>query len=158
MNRRRRRTDKTGANRRTFSLSAFGSKLIQKGGRFSDVVNPEDYYRPGRAWLQSAVAVVNVDVIFAQSRGGAAQLTRTVRQPAYGDVRLFEDHVQTAQHRLGGGDIIRQKSRQALAFLHVGLKREDVHSTLRQRKETLPQSARFVCDRYRKLLRLRHVT
>ena len=139
-----------------YPASAASSSSSGRG--LGQAVDPEDQQRQRRAWLHSAVAVVNVDLLFAQPRSCAAQLARTVRKPDYGDVRLLEDHAQAAQHRLGAGRIIRHESGQALALLYIRLKRQDVHSTLRQSEEALPQGARFVFDRYCKLLRLRHLT
>ena len=59
---------------------------------------------------------------------------------------------------LAAGRIIRQESDQALALLYIRLKSQDVHSTLCQSEEALPQGARFVFNRHCKLLGLRHQT
>ena len=96
---------------------------------------------------------------FSPNREAARpNLSRTVREPDYGDFLLLENHVQAAQHCLGGGHIIGHKSGQTLALLDVRLISHDIHSTLRESEEALPESARFVFDCYCKLLQLRHVT
>ena len=87
---------------------AFGGQLVQQVCGFGKVVYPEYHQHLRRSGLQSAVGVVNVDLFFTQPRGCAAQLTRTVREPDYGDFGLLEDHAQAAEHSLGAGRVVHQ--------------------------------------------------
>src|SRR2546427_1068770 len=79
-----------------------------------------------------------------------------VRHPYYSDIDLLENHVQSTQHLVGTGGIIRHESDQTFAFFDIRLKSQNVYSTLRKGKEALAECARFVFDRYGKLLGLRH--
>src|ERR1035437_7756418 len=79
-----------------------------------------------------------------------------MRKPDHGHFRLLEDHAQATQHRLGSRRIVHQQSCQTLALLDIRLKRQDVHSALRQSEEARPQRPWLVCNRYREFLHLRH--
>jgi len=81
-----------------------------------------------------------------------------MRQPDDGDVRFLEIHVQAAQHRVGSGGIIHHEPGQAFTMLDERLKGQNVYPTLPQCQTTLPQSARFIFNRYSELLRPRHAT
>src|SRR5690242_20797626 len=64
--------------------SMFSAQLVQQRGRLIQLVNPEDRQHKLRSRFESAVGVVNVNLLFTQPRRCAAQFAGTVRQPDYG--------------------------------------------------------------------------
>src|SRR6516225_9306340 len=75
-----------------------------------------------------------------------------------GDVCDLENHTHLAEDFSGGVYVVRYESRQALAFLYIGLKREDIDAAVGERAETPPERAGFILDGYRKFLGLRHLS
>src|SRR5271167_1209841 len=94
----------------------FVTEFVQQLCGFGDVVDAEDDESLRRSGLEAAVGVVDVDLVLAQTGGGATQFSGAVREADDGSLGLLEDHAQAAEDGLGGWRIIDDEAGEALAL------------------------------------------
>lgn len=121
-----------------------GGGLLENFRSLARVCRAEKHQRRICVRLDAAIGIVDVDVCLAEARGGAAQLTRTVRKLDLRHFRLGEIGALALEHRFHHGWVVDDHAHQAPALERQRLERQDVDVAVAQRAAKFAERARAI--------------